>query len=111
VRETKIMTRILVVLMALAAVACDSSCEQAGRTYEDGDVWTCSDGCNSCGCTDGQMSSTGMACSEPPAEGAGQLQCNEGGVWHAHGHPWTCSDGCSVCTCDDGQLSKQSDGC
>jgi hypothetical protein len=106
----------LVGLFALAFVvganACkDGSCEDGDRTYEDGDVWTCSDGCNHCGCHDGMKSTTAIGCPEPPGEAAGKLQCWEGERWHVHGMPWTCRDGCSICTCNDGELSKQSDAC
>jgi hypothetical protein len=53
----------------LAAVAgvgvlsgCGKSCKYEGRTYEDGDEWACSDGCNTCICADGELGATRLAC-------------------------------------------------
>ena len=46
---------------------CNQSCEDGGRTYEDGDSWTCSDGCNSCGCKNGSINSTAKACLDADA--------------------------------------------
>lgn len=52
-----------VILIAPALLqACGKSCEYEGRTYDDGDKWTCSDGCNTCGCADGQVIPTRLAC-------------------------------------------------
>jgi hypothetical protein len=46
----------------------DGVCTEGGRTYKSGERWTCSDGCNSCGCDKGVISSTTMACvdADPP---------------------------------------------
>ncbi len=46
---------------------CNQSCEEGGHTYEDGESWTCSDGCNACGCDNGSINSTAKACSDPDA--------------------------------------------
>lgn len=40
------------------------SCTEGGKTYAHGATWECSDGCNSCSCVDGLVSSTIMACLE-----------------------------------------------
>jgi predicted nucleic acid-binding Zn-ribbon protein len=44
------------------------ACTEGGNTHASGSSWTCSDGCNSCGCADGVVSQTSMACvdAEPP---------------------------------------------
>lgn len=41
---------------------CGKSCKYEGRTYEDGEEWACSDGCNTCMCVDGEFGSTRLAC-------------------------------------------------
>jgi hypothetical protein len=48
------------------------ACVEGGKTYAHGASWKCSDGCNSCGCNNGELSSTTMACIEtgPPASPA-----------------------------------------
>lgn len=83
--------------------ACDGSCEVGGRTYENGAKWTCSDGCNQCGCNDGVAGGTLLACEGPRSPAAGMLYCQEDGAWHKHGSRWICSTG-SPCACDDGKI-------
>ncbi len=39
-------------------------CDYAGWSYASGDVFKSSDGCNSCACSDGQVTCTAMACVE-----------------------------------------------
>jgi hypothetical protein len=90
---------------ALGCAGCDGSCEGVGRTYEDGDHWTCSDGCNGCSCNTGTITSTAALCSDPPGPAAGKLQCFDR-VWHEHGEIWTCPDG-TECTCVDGTIGKK----
>jgi major membrane immunogen (membrane-anchored lipoprotein) len=57
-----------ILISAVLATACagndgsNGSCEEGGQTYEDGEQWDCSDGCNYCGCNDGMVQSTLMAC-------------------------------------------------
>jgi hypothetical protein len=102
--------RVMVGFLGLVFAACDGSCEDAGRTFDEGDQWTCSDGCNYCGCTDGTITSTAMGCPEPAGEAAGKLVCQDDGV-HRHGESWDCDEGCSVCSCDDGRVSKLPNPC
>lgn len=40
------------------------ACTEGGNTHASGTSWTCSDGCNTCGCNDGVVSSTTMACTD-----------------------------------------------
>jgi hypothetical protein len=55
--------------LALAVGACESGeCEEGGRTYQDGDNWKCSDGCNACVCNDGVLSKTAALC-DPEGSG------------------------------------------
>lgn len=42
--------------------ACGKSCKYEGRTYDDGDEWMCSDGCNTCSCAEGEVIPTRLAC-------------------------------------------------
>lgn len=46
------------------SVACGQcpACWYNGVTYASGDAWTCSDGCNSCRCSSGQVIATAMPC-------------------------------------------------
>ena len=38
------------------------SCQYWGKTYKSGESFPAGDGCNSCGCTDGRVGCTLMAC-------------------------------------------------
>jgi hypothetical protein len=51
-----------ILISLVAATACDGSCEDGGQTFENGEEWDCSDGCNSCACQDGKVTRTLMAC-------------------------------------------------
>lgn len=92
------------VLAALVACGDDDGprrCEDGARTYDSGEQWTCSDGCNGCSCDDGAVTSTAIACVGPPGEAAGKLSCADDGRVHAHGMSWPCA--CGTCTCEDGR--------
>ena len=64
----------LALVLALAAVwvgtasgcGISSGCVDGDRVFADGDSWICSDGCNRCGCVDGEFVTTAMACGFPP---------------------------------------------
>jgi len=71
--------------------------------------WTCSDGCNSCVCTDGTVTSTLMGCGGPPGEAAGKLKCFNGDEWVEHGRTWDCDGAC--CQCVDGDVVTKPDAC
>ena len=101
----------LCVAMSLQLLACGDGCHDRHRSYEDGDHWTCSDGCNQCSCKDGTVSHGNVACGGSPSPAAGQLACLENGRWHYGDEPWKCKDGCSECRCNDGQLLKSSEAC
>jgi hypothetical protein len=61
-----------ILISIVFVTACDGSCEDGGRTYEDGEQWDCSDGCNYCACQDGTVSSTAMGCGSADGDaGAG----------------------------------------
>jgi hypothetical protein len=98
-------------LTLLFTSGCEDSCSDGGREYENGATWTCSDGCNSCACEDGEVSSTLAGCAQPPGPKAGKLDCNEGGQSHQHGATWVCADACQECSCDDGRVSRASREC
>jgi len=70
------MKRLIVLLAALAlsmsGVGCDDSdksCVDDGEVYLDGETWTCSDGCNTCHCDNGVVSSTTMWCGDGGPDG------------------------------------------
>jgi hypothetical protein len=49
--------------VASTRIACPKKgCMEGGNEYNDGDTWTCSDGCNKCKCDNGKVLSTKMAC-------------------------------------------------
>jgi len=102
--------RAAIAAAVLAVTGCNGeSCSQAGKTYEEGERWTCADGCNECACSEGQITNTDKLCTAPGAA-AGQRMCLDGGdAWHAHGTSWTCADGC--CSCSDGELSNTPGEC
>lgn len=61
--------RLVMAAIVLAALSCGNllsgcgkSCTYEGRTYEDGEEWACSDGCNTCMCVDGELGATRLAC-------------------------------------------------
>jgi hypothetical protein len=89
-----------------------ASCEDGDRTYADGAHWTCSDGCNFCGCSDGSVTTTAIGCPEPPGPAAGKLQCHSEAddFWYTHGDTWAC-DGCSTCSCSDGETLVEERAC
>lgn len=45
-----------------------SGCQYNGKNYKTGDAFPSTDGCNSCGCSDGQVACTLMACERPSNE-------------------------------------------
>jgi hypothetical protein len=47
------------------------SCTVEGTTHQSGTLWTCSDRCNTCSCTNGQVTSTPHACA--PGQDGGAL--------------------------------------
>jgi hypothetical protein len=101
----KWMSELGVLVSAVALISgCNSGeCQDGGRTYEDGQNWTCGDGCNTCSCRDGDVLQTAIACAQPPGAAAGKLKCFDGKLWRTHGETWTTASGCSH-SCDDGEV-------
>lgn len=93
---------------ALLLGCAERECEDSGRTYEHGEHWTCSDGCNGCSCDDGMVARTAAGCPEPPGDDAGKRMCFEGDRWHPHGENWPAADGCEL-QCNDGALLRACD--
>jgi hypothetical protein len=65
-------TRLVLAVVLLAASACGgrvrgtspaSSCNDNGAVHANGATWKCSDGCNACWCTNGEIGSTLIGCS------------------------------------------------
>lgn len=96
----QILTR--VVFLSLFAILI-SGCNDCG-SFEEGDVGTCSDGCNTCSCDGEEVSSTAIGCGGPPGPAAGKLHCQEGEQSYRHGARWTCASGLGECTCSDGDV-------
>ena len=74
-----------------------ATCEYAGESYESGESFPASDGCNTCSCgEDGEVLCTVMACETPV--------CEVGGQSYAPGESWAAD--CNTCACmDDGTIS------
>ena len=87
-------------------------CVDDGVSHADGTSWTCSDGCNTCTCENGQIASTLVGCvadAAPPPADAGPAPCVDNGVSHANGTSWTCSnDACGGCFCENGTIAHAS---
>ncbi len=88
---------------ATCNVASVAPCEEGGRNYALGDQWPCSDGCNTCYCTEDGVESTLVACVST---------CEYEGTTYTAGDEWTCSDGCNTCTCsEDGTVTTTDVAC
>jgi len=104
--------RAVMAAAVLGVTGCDdASCSVGDRTYEDGEHWTCADGCNECSCSEGTIESTAAGCLGPPGPAAGKRMCFEGDVWRKHDASWTCADGCTQCSCSDGEVAKSAGDC
>jgi len=81
-------------------------CEYDGESYEAGDRFPSTDGCNTCACdSDGSVSCTLIGCGVPG-------QCQYGGVTYDAGDSFPSADGCNTCACDgDGSVSCTLIGC
>lgn len=118
-----VLVRSVFILIAFGP-GCAPDCEEGGHAYDDGDVWTCSDGCNTCFCRGNTVGSTLMECADdtsdresgstpatctdddaPPATGQSVCSDSSEGV-HEHGQSWTCADGCNDCICLDGEVAR-----
>ena len=102
---------VLALLVLASAGGCSGACESHGRTFEDGEYWTCNDGCNACSCINGTVNKTLIDCSGPPNPAANKLSCKDGDLLHPHGTEWTCDHGCGTCACDDGRIESDPDVC
>ncbi len=98
-----------------------SGSESGGGACVDGDTKPADDGCNTCGCIDGEWACTAIGCSGddgpapvcedgqqmPAPDGCNTCECFEGA--------WACTDmGCSnddAPVCEDGDLMPAPDGC
>ena len=94
---------VLVSAVALISGCNSGECQYDGRTYENGQNWTCSDGCYTCSCREGDVTQTAIGCAKPPGPAAGKLKCFDDDIWHTHGDTWTTDSGCTH-SCDDGQV-------
>jgi hypothetical protein len=52
----------VVAFVALGACGDGASCGEGGELYNDGEHWTCVDGCSDCWCDDGLVVSTPLSC-------------------------------------------------
>ncbi|MCA9520158.1 MAG: hypothetical protein KC609_04275 [Myxococcales bacterium] len=74
----------------------DPVCSYDGKTYNVGDKFPSSDGCNTCVCDEkGNIACTEMAC---------VAVCNYEGTIYYSGDSWKASDGCNTCSCTDNGL-------
>merc|ERR1711915_484373 len=74
--------------------------DELGRIYDDGESKTCPDGCNTCMCHRGILSTTFIGCSP------GAQLCKYGDQILEGDETVTCKDGRSKCTCKNGRIEK-----
>lgn len=79
-------------------------CEEGGYRYALGDTWTCSDGCNTCKCTEDGTLSTGRGC-------GASIPCQDGALTYELGEMWQCSDGCNTCYCTEDGVESTAIAC
>jgi len=100
------MLPITLVLSALSLILSVSGGPVTGKTCFDfnglerseGDYWDCEDGCNTCGCSGGQITSSQVFCGGLPG-------CSDHtGEIRKHGASWDCEDGCNTCNCNRGTI-------
>lgn len=105
------MKSALLVLGLLLATGCgeDASCVEGGRTFAEGESWTCSDGCNLCGCVDGNAMGTLAKCPPSAASNpaAGKRLCEDGAGGHEHAETWSCPNASATCVCNDGTIEQK----
>lgn len=82
----------------------DAECMRDGVRYAPGDAVPALDGCNSCGCIDGEIVCTTADCPDS--------QCSYAGITYAAGATFTATDGCNTCSCGtDGFVGCTQRGC
>lgn len=72
-----------------------TTCSYDGKTYKEGDSFPSSDGCNTCGCTNGQVACTLRACVKT---------CTYDGKTYQEGDTFKSTDGCNTCSCTGGNV-------
>jgi hypothetical protein len=76
------------------------TCTYDGVTYDEGDSFEATDGCNTCSCADGEVTCTLMACETATVE-----PCTYTGVTYDEGEViYTTGDGCNTCACHDNDI-------
>ena len=82
----------------------DAPCSLDGVSYESGATGIpASDGCNTCGCQDGQLACTLIACDVGT--------CTYEGRGYSEGASFTSADGCNTCTCSQGSVACTERAC
>jgi TILa domain/Kazal-type serine protease inhibitor domain len=79
------------------------SCTVGGVVYADGAGVPSLDGCNSCGCNDGQVACTLIDCNVS--------QCNYQGNVYDDGEMFASADGCNSCMCSEGDVACTERAC
>merc|ERR1719430_1239328 len=78
---------------------CDEPCkDHNGIHRNNGDVWTCADGCNLCSCHTGRIDSTDKRSCQT------RKTCIDETGHHHHGQSWKCGE--MWCSCDNGHINK-----
>jgi hypothetical protein len=76
-------------------VPIETPCEYNGKTYQNGDSFPSSDGCNQCFCNNGTVICTLRAC---------LATCNYQGKIYNNGDSFPAGDGCNTCSCSSSGL-------
>jgi len=89
-----------------------STCKHNGNTYNHGQSFPCTDGCNTCYCYDGKVTCTMMACTDTDTDTLPTpITCVYGGKTYLEGDSWRAKDGCNTCSCTLGQAHCTSLAC
>jgi len=79
-----------------------STCKYNGKTYNHGENFLSTDGCNTCYCYNGIVSCTKMACTNTDTQPK-PIKCVYGGKTYHEGDSWRAKDGCNTCSFTSGQ--------
>ena len=88
-----------------------NGCEYGGRTYQNGEGFKDTDGCNSCSCVNGQVACTMMACRDKTnilmssTPSLSMKGCWYNNTQYKDGDSFKSDDECNTCSCNNGSVA------
>jgi len=79
------------------------TCNYNAMTYNQGQSFLCTDGCNHCTCYNGIVTCSKIACTSTGTQPT-PIQCLYGGKTYHEGDSWRATDECNTCSCTSGQV-------